>query len=130
MIYTPIADQPGFVAKEPEHCHACYRPLPAPPAPANDRAHASLRHMRPATAFRSHLSQGSALEETYTSGFVDLDQSLKRPQGAQVLGLLTSVSEVQPHDLSDQIGDAPAFSLGNIHQGLVLLGLKQKLRSI
>ncbi len=25
MTETPTDDQPGFVAEEPEHCHACYR---------------------------------------------------------------------------------------------------------
>ena len=25
MTETPNDDQPGFVAEEPEHCHACYR---------------------------------------------------------------------------------------------------------
>jgi hypothetical protein len=25
MTDTPTADQPGFVAEEPEHCRACYR---------------------------------------------------------------------------------------------------------
>ena len=25
MIKAPNDDQPGFVAEEPEHCHACYR---------------------------------------------------------------------------------------------------------
>jgi hypothetical protein len=25
MADTPIDDQPGFVAEEPEHCDACYR---------------------------------------------------------------------------------------------------------
>ncbi len=25
MTNTPTADQPGFVAEEPEHCDACYR---------------------------------------------------------------------------------------------------------
>ena len=25
MTATPNDDQPGFVAEEPEHCHACYR---------------------------------------------------------------------------------------------------------
>jgi hypothetical protein len=25
MTSTPTDDQPGFVAEEPEHCHACYR---------------------------------------------------------------------------------------------------------
>ena len=25
MPETPTDDQPGFVAEEPEHCHACYR---------------------------------------------------------------------------------------------------------
>jgi hypothetical protein len=25
MTYTPTDDMPGFVAEEPEHCHACYR---------------------------------------------------------------------------------------------------------
>jgi hypothetical protein len=25
MRETPTDDQPGFVAEEPEHCHACYR---------------------------------------------------------------------------------------------------------
>ena len=24
MTDTPNDDQPGFVAEEPEHCHACY----------------------------------------------------------------------------------------------------------
>ena len=25
MTETPNDDKPGFVAEEPEHCHACYR---------------------------------------------------------------------------------------------------------
>ena len=25
MTDTPNSDKPGFVAKEPEHCHACFR---------------------------------------------------------------------------------------------------------
>ena len=25
MTETPTDDKPGFVAEEPEHCHACYR---------------------------------------------------------------------------------------------------------
>jgi hypothetical protein len=54
-----------------------------------------------------------------------LGQAPNGLQGGQLLGLLVSLREVLPYDLSYEIGDAPPLLLGDLGQGLVLLGFEQ-----
>jgi hypothetical protein len=60
----------------------------------------------------------------------DLGQPFNGLQGSHLLGLLASLGEMLPYDLSHQVRNASPFLVSDLGQGLVLLGFQQKLCSM
>lgn len=79
-----------------------------------------------------HLGQGVGLNHTvfFLQSCTDLGQSFNCLQGSRLLVLLASLGQVLLYDLAHQVRDAPPFLLGDLGQGLMLLGSQQYLRSV
>lgn len=73
-----------------------------------------------------HPGQGVGLNHAafFLQSCTDLGQPFNCLQGSRLLVLLAFLGQVLLYDLSHQVRDAPPFLLGDLGQGLMLLGFE------